>query len=67
LKAFPNFQILDFDGLKSRLVSSSYIPAEGQSNYPEMMIALKSLFHAFEQDNHVVLKYLTRLYYGRLQ
>jgi SAM-dependent methyltransferase len=66
-KMFPNFQILDFDGLKSRLVSSSYMPAEGQPNYAEMIHALKILFHAFEQDNRVIMKYVTRLYYGRLK
>ena len=66
LKTFPNFQILDFDGLKSRLVSSSYMPAEGQPNYEEMVSALRPLFHAFEQDNRVVLKYVTRLYFGNL-
>ena len=67
IKSFPNFQILDFDGLRSRLVSSSYMPSEGQPNYAETINALKILFHAFEQDNQVILKYVTRLYYGRLK
>lgn len=66
LKTFPNFQVLDFEGLRSRLISSSYIPAEGQPEYPEMIASLKCLYHAFEADNRVILKYETRLYYGQL-
>jgi hypothetical protein len=30
LRAFSNDQIHDFDGLKGRLLSSSYMPAEGR-------------------------------------
>jgi SAM-dependent methyltransferase len=60
-----NEQRLDFDGLRGRLLSSSYIPKSGQ-RYEEMMRVLPQLFDDHATDGRVVLEYDTKIYYGHL-
>jgi len=66
LKSFENLQVFDYEGLKGRLLSSSYVPAEGQPRSAEMLDALRSLFDAHVQNGSVVVEYDTRVYYGRM-
>jgi SAM-dependent methyltransferase len=65
-KRFANHQDLDFDGLRGRLVSSSYIPSPGAPRYDEMIEALGLLFDRHSIDGHVRLDYDTRVFYGTL-
>ena len=65
-KAFPSFQEFDFDGLKGRLLSSSYAPEAGQPGHAEMIRDLKKLFEAHEEKGRVPFIYDTIVYYGRL-
>lgn len=60
-----NEQRLDFDGLRGRLLSSSYIPKSGE-RHDAMMKALPRLFSDYATDDRVVLKYDTKIYYGHL-
>ena len=60
-----NQQSLDFDGLRGRLLSSSYIPKSGEK-HDAMLQALPELFSQHARDNHVVLEYDTNIYYGHL-
>ena len=60
-----NLQRLDFDGLRGRLLSSSYIPKSGEK-YDAMIAALPELFSTHAVDGHVVLEYETKIYYGHL-
>ena len=60
-----NEQRLDFDGLRGRLLSSSYIPKSGE-RYEAMMRALPTLFEEHAVDDRVVLEYDTKIYYGHL-
>jgi SAM-dependent methyltransferase len=60
-----NHQRLDYDGLRGRLLSSSYIPKSGQ-RYEAMMRELPQLFSQNETDGHVTLEYDTKIYYGHL-
>lgn len=62
---FPNGQRLDFDGLKGRLMSSSYAPKEGHPNYAPLLDALRELFDRTAQDGTVEFAYQTRVYVGR--
>lgn len=60
-----NQQRLDFDGLRGRLLSSSYIPKSGE-RHEAMMRALPKLFQDHAVAGHVVLEYDTKIYYGHL-
>jgi SAM-dependent methyltransferase len=60
-----NQQRLDFDGLRGRLLSSSYIPKSG-AKYEAMMQALPELFSNHAIDGQVVLEYETKIYCGHL-
>ncbi len=63
---FDNQQVLGFDGLRGRLVSSSYIPQPGESGYEEMIAALRDLFERYEEGGKVVIEYDTRMFWGRV-
>ena len=66
-KVFKNFQVFDFDGLKGRLLSSSYVPDKGRPGYVPMIDDLKKLFASNETKGLVLFEYDTNLYYGRLR
>lgn len=63
---FPNRQEFDFEGLKGRLMSSSYAPMEGHPDHTPMIAGLWDLFRAHNVAGRVTFEYLTRLFYGRL-
>jgi SAM-dependent methyltransferase len=65
LQSFENEQWFDFDGLKGRLLSSSYIPKEGPG-YLEMIDALKELFMRHAAAGRVRVGYETKIYTGVL-
>ncbi len=64
--AFPNEQRFDFEGLRGRLLSSSYAPAPGEANYKPMLAALKSLFAKFQERDAIRFIYQTVVYHGRM-
>jgi len=53
------------DGLRGRLLSSSYMPREGQKS-EAMLRELPELFIPYQQDGNVVLQYETKIFYGHL-
>lgn len=61
-----NQQRFDLDGVRGRLLSSSYAPPAGATGHEEMIGELERLFAATEQDGCVVFAYHTRLHYGPL-
>ena len=63
-KVFQNHQILDFDGLKGRILSSSYIPSEDNPRYGEMIKNLESLFTEHQKNDTIQISYDTNIYYG---
>jgi SAM-dependent methyltransferase len=65
-KAFPSAQQFDYEGLKGRLLSSSYAPEKDQPGHAEMLSSLEKLFRAHQQSDHVEFTYDTVVYYGRL-
>ncbi|HTH59312.1 MAG TPA: class I SAM-dependent methyltransferase [Paraburkholderia sp.] len=62
---FPNAQRLDFDGLRGRLMSSSYAPKPGDPLHEPMLAALRELFDATAHEGCVDFMYETRVYAGR--
>ncbi|HWD93977.1 MAG TPA: class I SAM-dependent methyltransferase [Verrucomicrobiae bacterium] len=65
-KSFPSFQEFDFEGLKGRLLSSSYAPEVGQRGHAEMLRDLKILFDTHQENGRVRFIYDTVVYYGTL-
>ncbi len=64
LKAFQNAQELDFEGLKGRVLSSSYMPERESENYEIMLHELKTLFANYQKANKIKILYTTKIYYG---
>lgn len=66
-RVFANEQIFDFEGLRGRLLSSSYSPPKGHPNHEPMLVELRRIFDAYSEDGRARIEYTTHLYYGRLQ
>ena len=58
-------QEFDYEGLRGRLLSSSYAPREGPGA-EAMLRELPRLFAQYEEDGRVLFRYHTRIYYGHL-
>jgi SAM-dependent methyltransferase len=65
LERFRNVQVFDFDGLKGRLVSSSYSPEPGHPNYEPMIDRLQQLFQTYQDDGKVIVEYQTMTYFAQ--
>jgi SAM-dependent methyltransferase len=66
LKVFDNEQVFDYEGLKGRLLSSSYIPNKGPG-YEAMIRNLEPLFARHQSGGKVRVGYETKLYTGRMR
>jgi SAM-dependent methyltransferase len=64
---FENAQYFDFDGLKGRLLSSSYAPEESHPNHSLMLDELRRIFDAHQTNGTVAFLYTTEVFYGRIQ
>ena len=64
-KTFANQQILDLDGLKGRVLSSSYMPNETDPKFELMLKELKDLFAKYEQDGKIAILYDTNVYFAQ--
>ncbi len=62
----PSGQQFDFEGLKGRLLSSSYAPDQSQPGHTEMLRDLEMIFNARQQNRRVEFAYDTVVYYGKL-
>ena len=65
-KVFFNYQDLDFEGLKGRLLSVSYIPLEDNTTHEDMINELVKLFKKNEQNGKIRIEYDTEIFYGKL-
>lgn len=61
---FSNTQSFDLDGLRGRLLSSSYAPGPGHATHDPMMRELAVLFDRFQADGRVSFDYDTKVYVG---
>ena len=62
-----NSQTMDFDALRDRLLSSSYMPLSGDPRFDPMIRQLRSVFDRHQRDGVVHFEYDTDVYYGRLK
>lgn len=63
---YKNQQHFDLEGLKGRLLSSSYCPTEGEPNYNPVMEGLTELFRTHQMNDQINFDYNTRVYVGQL-
>ncbi|MGH8018805.1 MAG: class I SAM-dependent methyltransferase [Opitutaceae bacterium] len=63
---FPNEQRFDFDGLRGRLLSSSYAPAAGHPDHEPMLAELRAIFHRHQSAGSISFLYRTELHLGKL-
>jgi SAM-dependent methyltransferase len=66
LTRFDNQQVFDFEGLKGRLLSSSYAPEADHPSYEPMLADLRRLFDAHQVDGVITIEYDTDVFYGQL-
>jgi SAM-dependent methyltransferase len=59
-------QTFDFEGLKGRLLSASYSPEPDHPEYDQMLVDVRKVFDANQQNGSVVFAYETEVYYGQL-
>lgn len=63
---FGNRQLLDFDGLRGRVLSSSYMPAEADQGYLMMITELTALFAKHAENGKIEISYDTNVFYAQL-
>ena len=66
VESLYNEQLFDFEGLKGRLLSSSYAPNPEHPQHKPMIQALKAVFEQYEEQGQVRFEYDTKVYFGRL-
>jgi SAM-dependent methyltransferase len=65
-KLLPNEQVFDFDGLRGRALSSSYVPVASHALHVPFMRELQTIFEKHNHNGRVAFAYETQVYYGRL-
>jgi SAM-dependent methyltransferase len=65
-RVFLNSQQFDYEGLESRLLSSSYTPAADDPKRALMLAELRRIFEQHRINGEVEFEYDTRVYWGRL-
>jgi ubiquinone/menaquinone biosynthesis C-methylase UbiE len=61
-----NYQVLDFTGLKGRLLSSSYVPKEGAKS-EKMIEDLKVIFDKHQKEGKILFEYNTKIFYSAIK
>jgi SAM-dependent methyltransferase len=66
LQTFTNVQKLDLPSFIGLFLSYSYSPQENGEIFKELKTNLKNLFNKYENQGYVYMKYLTRMYCGKI-
>lgn len=61
----PNAQVLDFEGLKGRMFSSSYMPSPDDPASEHLVEELKSLFAKHARQGRITIFYDTNIFYSK--
>jgi hypothetical protein len=61
---FQNVQVFDFEELKGRMLSSSYMPDEKNKIYTAMIEELQNLFAKHSESDRIKVFYDTNIYYS---
>jgi SAM-dependent methyltransferase len=62
-KTYPNIQTLDFEGIKGRMLSASYMPAENDPRFEPMIAELKRVFDKYAENGKIQVLYNTNVFY----
>ena len=65
-KTFLNVQTVDFEGLKGRILSSSYMPVETDQAFAPMLIELQDIFAKYAESGKIDVLYQTKIFYTRI-
>ncbi len=63
---FQNSQTVDLDGLRGRMLSSSYVPSAENPRFAEMLKNLESLFAEHAENGKLDILYDTKIFYGQI-
>ncbi|MGI8787972.1 MAG: class I SAM-dependent methyltransferase [Pyrinomonadaceae bacterium] len=63
---FQNKQTVDFDGLRGRMLSSSYMPSAEGARFSGMIKNLETLFATHAKNGRIDILYDTRIFYGQI-
>ena len=66
MAVLDNTQHLDWEGLRGRLLSSSYTPEAGHPAHAPMLAALEKIFGRGQVDGRVAFEYETKIYYAQV-
>ncbi|HSU97575.1 MAG TPA: class I SAM-dependent methyltransferase [Gemmatimonadaceae bacterium] len=66
LRTLYNEQRFDFEGLRGRLLSSSYTPTANHPGYLPMLRELKRIFDEHAENGSVAIEYDTEIYFGHV-
>ncbi len=67
LRTFDNLQCFDFQGVKGRLLSSSYVPAPGHEDFEAILEELRNIFEEHQEAGEVAFEHDTKAYFGQLK
>ena len=62
---FANRQVLDFEGLKGRAMSSSYVPEPDDPAHGPLLAGLRAAFERHEREGRVTFPYETLVFFGQ--
>src|SRR5829696_681255 len=65
-KIFENRQVFDFEGLRGRLLSSSYMPSDDDPRFVPMSAALRDVFAKHEEGGRITVFYDTNVFYSEV-
>jgi SAM-dependent methyltransferase len=66
LATFASPQVVDFEGLCGRILSSSFVPLPGEPGNEELLRQLHATFDVYQQGGTITFADDTRVYYGRV-
>jgi SAM-dependent methyltransferase len=64
--SFFNPQSMDWEVLRGRFLSSSYVPLEDDPRHPRLLGELEELFHRYQQEGRVVFAQNAWVYFGQV-
>lgn len=64
---FANEQVFDFEGIKGRMLSSSYMPSESSPSYQQVVDELAAVFAKHERSGRIKVLYDTKVYHSSIK